>query len=97
MDVLAEWGSNSLEFGVLSRATGDSRYQFEAERVLRHVHSLHPNEYLLPRETNRFTGQISTHLWGIGNGAWGWAEAGCTVPLSRVVGQPCCCETACVA
>lgn len=31
--MLAEWGTNSLEFGALSRATGDAHFQMEAERV----------------------------------------------------------------
>lgn len=62
-DVLvAELGSNLIEFGSLSERTGRDEFRQKAEKGLRFIHEVHPDEFLIGESVDRESGAIHGKL-----------------------------------
>ncbi|XP_042497924.1 mannosyl-oligosaccharide 1,2-alpha-mannosidase MNS1-like [Macadamia integrifolia] len=57
--ILADSGTEQLEFIALSQRTGDPKYQQKAENVIREIHKTFPADGLLPIYINPHTGRTS--------------------------------------
>ncbi|KAL5974120.1 hypothetical protein ACLOJK_030783 [Asimina triloba] len=59
--ILADSGTEQLEFIALSQRTGDPKYQEKAESVITTLHNTFPSDGLLPIYINPQTGAASSH------------------------------------
>ncbi|KAM3369773.1 hypothetical protein ACQJBY_017562 [Aegilops geniculata] len=57
--ILADSGTEQLEFIALSQRTGDPKYQLKAENVIRQLQKIYPSDGLLPIYINPQSGQAS--------------------------------------
>ncbi|XP_068637590.1 mannosyl-oligosaccharide 1,2-alpha-mannosidase MNS1-like [Aristolochia californica] len=57
--ILADSGTEQLEFIALSQRTGDPKYQQKVENVIQQIHKIFPNDGLLPIYINPHTGGSS--------------------------------------
>ncbi|KAF0894155.1 hypothetical protein E2562_034887 [Oryza meyeriana var. granulata] len=57
--ILADSGTEQLEFIALSQRTGDSKYQQKAENVIRQLQKIYPSDGLLPIYINPHSGTAS--------------------------------------
>lgn len=63
--ILAEMGTNVLEFSTVSRITGDPKYREKAEKGLRAVHAANPNVSHAAVRRNPLARGGSGTDWGI--------------------------------
>ncbi|CAA7392096.1 unnamed protein product [Spirodela intermedia] len=59
--ILADSGTEQLEFIALSQRTGDPKYQQKVERVIKEIQKVYPSDGLLPIYINPHSGKPSYH------------------------------------
>ncbi len=60
--MVAELGSNLIEFGVLGERTGREEFRLKAEMGLRFIHVKNPDQFILGETVSRRTGQTNGKL-----------------------------------
>lgn len=71
--ILAEMGTNVLEFAAVSRITGDPKYRLAAEKGLRAVHAANANA-LMMESVDRQSGKEQGWKKGVGAGTDSYYE-----------------------
>lgn len=64
--LLAELGSNLIEFATLGARTGNETYKLKAEAGIRFLHAKHTDHALLGTSIHRSTGEIMDHTMTVG-------------------------------
>ena len=74
--IIADVGTNQLEFGALARATGAADYQRRSEQGPRFVHAANPDTFLLPTQVQRDSGKPSSMERSVGGTADSYCAEG---------------------